>query len=1256
MGSVTLSFSRGAAGGGDATVTNGNKIEYENITTGHNTYTFPACIVTKVTVNSWGISNTYDDSAYVPVKVYLELDGSGSFKAYDGSPLLPKYGSYDKATYSTTSFSNANGLSEQTVHDMWFTTTQGNYIFTQQDGECSITIEYKDPPSLTINTFEVSQNNNGTAKFKVRATGQNGSGSITYNIKNGSTTIVSDFTGSSGSTIEKTVDIGSTLSYNKTYTFTLTATYNSSVTATATYAITFVPPTISNPVLSLTENTLSWTAATVGPYVTAIVVYHLYKDGTEFDTTTNTQYAFNYNNTIGWDDSQHTITVQAVATNISNTAYEGLTSAMSNGVSYILSASSCMPPQVLYVSTSLTTAPVDLHWSGEIAGILNPITGYNIQYCDSVDSISWENWSESVFVESSPYTVYAPDESGSYRKFRIQVCCSAGEQYYSDWFESEAAIVRKNLNDDFEFIDPILTPNIHKIKAIHMTQMQDRINDLLWIDGKDRSSFTRIVAGETKLTGWTSHITEIRTAIDRYRPEHETWLELSIVENKPRADVVMQMRDVILGNSKIVIYVDGDNGLPDGCIVYVKNADDESIISEFEYNGPKTVTIKQNVRYYVECSALPEYDMIPKTQVQTNQPCSVSVIELMYKTGFRYGFRRAKATADPSARITYVYNAEGMTPMTVDMTTGEPNYGDWEAFVNEICRPVMLKTDGTVDYELDHSDQTKKLDGTDSDVANSSYDGNAMVEFRKYIWVSRKETDDYEEVVFSNIQYDETYNAYAHTNANNEYNDAFYWGMFKGTYSKGRLRSIGDGALMVSQTRQSEINRAQLNGTGSDMTSNGYYISYKSGWDYIADLLTLLGKSDDSQSVFGRGYVKSTNKSALAAGTLKAKPAFCGYSNGTTDVKALYIEGLWGNIWDQLAGIRYDPTVGFKIKMYPPYSLDAEGYLDTGINPAYGSGWFVQKSSCTGEFGYIPKTMQTSETTYMCDRCTCSESTNTPIIIGGGYSNENECGSRCMYADVPANQSQTWIGARLTYVSPNANANSVYGLRYGFKREKANSDPDARITYLYDAINMTPTSKPTDTTFDMGDWEKFIDELCRPVMLKMDGTVDYELDHSDQTKKLDGTTSDICTSAYDGNGMAEFRKYKWVHRSEDDKYEYVIFSDVQWDDTYHAYAHTNEDGEIADAFYYGLYRAVVVSGKLRSVGGQGSIKTGLTMAQEMNYAAANGTGYCIASKSQRDYLCDILTLICKSDNAQKNFGNGISGGSSATAVSTTRSS
>ena len=78
----------------------------------------------------------------------------------------------------------------------------------------------------------------------------------------------------------------------------------------------------------------------------------------------------------------------------------------------------------------------------------------------------------------------------------------------------------------------------------------------------------------------------------------------------------------------------------------------------------------------------------------------------------RYGDKRAKAESSPTSRITYLYDAVGMTPAYMNFSSGKFVYGDWKDFIDAVARPVMLKTDGSVDYELNHENQAYKLDGT----------------------------------------------------------------------------------------------------------------------------------------------------------------------------------------------------------------------------------------------------------------------------------------------------------------------------------------------------------------------------------------------------------------------------------------------------------------------------------------------------------------------------------------------------------------
>ena len=95
-----------------------------------------------------------------------------------------------------------------------------------------------------------------------------------------------------------------------------------------------------------------------------------------------------------------------------------------------------------------------------------------------------------------------------------------------------------------------------------------------------------------------------------------------------------------------------------------------------------------------------------------------------------YGFKLDQNESDPASMITYLSDCDNKYYKSAKMNyvTDKFDYGDWaDAWFIKNLKPCMLKYDGTVDYELNPNDYTKKLDGTDSDVANDAYGGNAMV-------------------------------------------------------------------------------------------------------------------------------------------------------------------------------------------------------------------------------------------------------------------------------------------------------------------------------------------------------------------------------------------------------------------------------------------------------------------------------------------------------------------------------------------------
>lgn len=444
--------------------------------------------------------------------------------------------------------------------------------------------------------------------------------------------------------------------------------------------------------------------------------------------------------------------------------------------------------------------------------------------------------------------------------------------------------------------------------------------------------------------------------------------------------------------------------------VTVTNADDGSAIKEFKYSGqPETLTLPIATRIRITCDSVNGF--VTPDPVECNAVAgSAKTVNIVYKLGTRYGFRRSKNNSSPAGRIEYLFDAANKKPASMGLNTGTFDFGDWEDFVYKVARPVMLKTNGTVDYELDPNNQTLRKDnGLSSDVTNTNYNGNAMVEFFGFKWVKRYEDASYEYVIFSDVQFDEDYHAYAHTGADGKVKNAFYWGMFKGTNVGSKLRSIGTGSVMVNQTRNTEVTYAMGNG-------DQYYTIYKSGWDYIADLLTLISKSDNSQAVFGSGRSASNNSAAIAVGSLKDKGPFWGSSNGTSDVKVFWIEGFWGNVWEGMAGMILAGSAGIKVKMTPPYNFDGKDYEATNIVPSGTSGGYVNLASVSDKYGYVPKVASGSETTYMCDGLWFNNSQTDYALVGGHWGCAGRCGSRYVDLDYLASSAHAAFGSRLSYL------------------------------------------------------------------------------------------------------------------------------------------------------------------------------------------------------------------------------------------------
>lgn len=384
-----------------------------------------------------------------------------------------------------------------------------------------------------------------------------------------------------------------------------------------------------------------------------------------------------------------------------------------------------------------------------------------------------------------------------------------------------------------------------------------------------------------------------------------------------------------------------------------------------------------------------------------------------------YGFRVLKSVTDPNIRVDYLEEAIGMTPAYMDYSSGIFNYGSWEgAFF--MPKPCMLKNDGTVDYYLDPNDYTKKADGTASDIANTSYEGNAMMQFPK-IWTYSYEDSTYEYHYIASYKVSDNYHCYSNLDyAGNEI-DYFYVPIYDGSLVDGKLRSLSGRAPLNSTTGTNEITYATANNVNS---VNEWYIEQWCDRALIIDLLKLMSKSTDSQTAFGRGYDTggSSAASLMNSGSMNTKGLFWGTNTGTDGVKVFGIEHFWGNIWRRTAGLMTSGTTvyvkmtwsmadGSSVTGYQTTSIS--GYINTGIGLGGTSGGYQSVVKAT-EYGTLPKTASGSSSTYETDGLWFASNVTAFADVGGSCYDGLLCGASCVDLYVAVSGSDWNIGASLS--------------------------------------------------------------------------------------------------------------------------------------------------------------------------------------------------------------------------------------------------
>ena len=379
-----------------------------------------------------------------------------------------------------------------------------------------------------------------------------------------------------------------------------------------------------------------------------------------------------------------------------------------------------------------------------------------------------------------------------------------------------------------------------------------------------------------------------------------------------------------------------------------------------------------------------------------------------------YGYKKLKSDSNPYSRVEYTDSAVGFTPLTRNFAEDTTDLGSWEnTFIINAFRPVMLQSNGHVAYELDHDDQTKKLDGSSSDISNTSFDGNAMVGVST-IWLKRWEDEDYEYVQFSDKKVDSDFKACAHTASDGvTILEEVYLPMFEGSSVNSKVRSIAGQTPMNNQSGATEKTQIEANGSGWQFDDHA-------NRELVRDVLTLLGKSTNGDAVYGSGHNTGGTGagSLLTTGTKKDKGMFS-CSNNNDAVKVLWLENYWGDRWDRCYGAIYDTAGKIKIKMNPPYNTDGAGYDNTGVTIGGTNGGYISVTKMT-EYGMLPVTVSGSETTYEADGCWFNTTQSNFLLRGGACNSGALCGFSCWDVNDLFSYAYWGFGPSLSYKQPAA--------------------------------------------------------------------------------------------------------------------------------------------------------------------------------------------------------------------------------------------
>lgn len=362
-----------------------------------------------------------------------------------------------------------------------------------------------------------------------------------------------------------------------------------------------------------------------------------------------------------------------------------------------------------------------------------------------------------------------------------------------------------------------------------------------------------------------------------------------------------------------------------------------------------------------------------------------------------YTVRIDTTNSNPESACVYQDDAVGMTP----------GYTGWqnEPMIQSI-KPCVLNN-GSVSYYLNKDNYTQKEGGGTANLTGG--DGDVMVEIPKIgyrLWSS----GNYQYVSVTTDPAKANYCYYAHSLNSDSDCSHIYIGAYLGYQSDNNLYSRSG----VSPTASTTLPNFR---TYSSNRGTGYSIVSFFPWTLLQCLYTVIYKNLDSQTALGKGYTSASAKANTGATNTNT---FCyGSQDGTTHMKFLGIEDMWGNLGHWLDGI---------------YSDSSRNILTDYRNSQFtGDGHDFQFSTPTGATsnysGYINKIMGTNTSGFVKDYNNNTDGTSSTYFAdggavgagrfagyaGGNWDGGSSAGAFGLYLSYSASASDSSLGARLMY-------------------------------------------------------------------------------------------------------------------------------------------------------------------------------------------------------------------------------------------------